>query len=182
MSFEALHKDLAGYLSKRSTIEHISTLSLNITFRGSKEEMTNGPGRRSMGGSKPVTSDSLFQIGSNTKVFTSVILLRLEAEGVLSIDDTLARWLPQYPAWKRVTIRQLLNMTSGIPTYDLTPDWNKDYDDNPYRKFTPEDLVAYVYPTIRNSQSEVGIFQHRLHPGADDHRQSEAGLIAIRRK
>lgn len=151
---EALHKDLAGYLSERSTIEHISTLSLNITFRGSKEEISDAVGTTEYGGSKPVTSDSLFQIGSNTKVFTSVILLRLEAEGVLSIDDTLARWLPQYPAWKKVTIRQLLNMTSGIPTYDLTPGWNKDYDDNPYRKFTPEDLVAYVYPTIKTHNPE----------------------------
>jgi D-alanyl-D-alanine carboxypeptidase len=146
---EALHKDLAAYLSDRSSIEHISTLSLNITFRGSKEEISEAVGTTEFGGGEPVTPHSLFQIGSNTKVFTSVILLRLEAEGVLSIEDTLGKWLPQYPAWKKVRIRQLLNMTSGIPTYDLTPGWNKDYDDNPYRKFTPEDLVAYVYPTIK---------------------------------
>jgi D-alanyl-D-alanine carboxypeptidase len=148
---EALHQDLAKYLCDRSSIEHISTLSLDITFRGSEEEIRDAVGTTEYGGGKAVTPDSLFQIGSNTKVFTSVILLRLEAEGVLSIDDNLGKWLPQYPAWSNVKIRQLLNMTSGIPTYDLTPAWNKDYDDNPYRKSTPEELVAYVYPAIKTN-------------------------------
>jgi D-alanyl-D-alanine carboxypeptidase len=47
-----------------------------------------------------------------------------------------------------VKIRQLLDMTSGILGYNLTPAWQHDYNDNPYRTFTPEELVAYVYPQI----------------------------------
>lgn len=90
---------------------------MNITFRGSKEEITDAVGTTEYGGGRPVTPDSLFQIGSNTKAFTSAILLRLEADKVLSIDDTVGKWLPQYPAWKKVTIRRLLDMTSGIPNY-----------------------------------------------------------------
>ncbi|MGC2403139.1 MAG: serine hydrolase domain-containing protein [Acidobacteriaceae bacterium] len=146
---EALHKDLQDYLTTRSSIEHISTLSMSITFRGSKEGIIDAVGTTQYGGGKPVTPENLFQIGSNTKVFTAAVLLRLEAEGVLCLDDTLGKWLPQYPAWSKVTIHELLNMTSGIPTYDLTPAWNTDYEDNPYRKSTLEDLVAYVYPTIK---------------------------------
>jgi D-alanyl-D-alanine carboxypeptidase len=150
----ALHQDLANYLNERSAIEHISTLSLTVTFRGSNERIADAVGTTEYGGDQPATPDNLFQIGSNTKAFTSVILLQLEADGVLSIDDNLGKWLPQYPAWSQVTIRQLLNMTSGIPTYDLTAAWSKDYDDDPYRKSTAEDLVAYVYPAIKTKNVE----------------------------
>jgi D-alanyl-D-alanine carboxypeptidase len=144
---EALHKDLQTYLTDRGSVEHISTLSMNITFRGSKEEIADAVGTTEYGGGQPVTPDNLFQIGSNTKAFTAAILLRLEADKVLSIDDTVGKWLPQYaPKWGKVTIRQLLDMTSGIPTYDGTTAWNDDYEDNPYRVFTPEELIAYVYP------------------------------------
>lgn len=153
---EALHKDLQDYLTDRSSSEHISTLSMNITFRGSKEEIADAVGATEYGGDKPVTPDSLFQIGSNTKAFTSAILLRLEADGVLSIEDTVGKWLPQYPAWSKVTIRELLSMTSGIPTYDGTPAWNTDYEDNPYLKFSAEDLVAYVYPKIGTPGAKFG--------------------------
>lgn len=146
---EALHHDLQEYLATRSSVEHISALSMYITFRGSKEEIADAVGTTKYGGGEPVTPHNLFQIGSNTKAFTSAILLRLEADGVLCIEDTLGKWLPQYPAWSKVTIRELLSMTSGIPTYDVTPQWIEDYDNDPYRTFTPEQLVAYIYPTIK---------------------------------
>ena len=51
---------------------------------------------------------------------TSVIVLQLVGEGVLSLDAPIGRWLPEYPAWKDLTLRRLLSMTSGIPGYDDT--------------------------------------------------------------
>jgi D-alanyl-D-alanine carboxypeptidase len=142
----ALRKDLKDYLSTRSSVEHISTLSMTISLRGNPEDINIAVGTTKYGGGDKVTPDNVFQIGSNTKAFTSVIILKLEAEGVLSIDDTLGKWLPQYPEWKHVTIRQLLDMTSGIPTYDATPAWEDQVSNEPYAKSTPEQLVAFVYP------------------------------------
>jgi D-alanyl-D-alanine carboxypeptidase len=145
----ALCADLNNYLSTRSSIEHISTLSMDISFRGDPEHIKIAVGTTQYGGGDKVTPYNVFQIGSNTKAFTSTIILKLEAEGLLSIDDTLGKWLPQYPAWKDVTIRHLLDMTSGIPTYDSTPAQEAQYANNPYETYTPEQLVAFVYPAIK---------------------------------
>ena len=145
----ALHADLENYLTTRSSAEHISTLSMTVSFRGDPKDINMAVGKTKYGGDEDVTPANVFQIGSNTKAYTSVLILQLEADGVLSIDDTLGKWLPQYPAYGNVTIRQLLNMTSGIPTYDATSAWETDVTNNPYGISTPEQLVAYVYPAHR---------------------------------
>jgi D-alanyl-D-alanine carboxypeptidase len=142
----SLQRDLNQYLSARSKIEHISAISLSVSLHGQPENINLTAGRTRYGGGTPVTPDNLWQIGSNTKAFTSATILQLEAEGKLTIDQTVGRWLPQYPAWKNVTIRRLLNMTSGIPTYDFVPAWLRDYAKNPKRNFTIAELIGYVYP------------------------------------
>ena len=149
----ALQQDLSNYLTARSSAEHISTLSLTVNQGQNSQDINVSVGTTQYGGSTLVTPASLFQIGSNTKVFTSVAILQLEAAGVLSINDTLGKWLPQYPAWSQVTIRQLLNMTSSIPSYDNSPAFEAAYSNNPMIETTPVQLVAYVYPAT-------------VHPGA----------------
>src|SRR3954463_527576 len=136
--------DLDAYLQERGAAEHISGASLSVNLPGSRSTIDVTAGTTTFGGSVPIRPDSLWQIGSNTKAFTSVLLLQLEAEHRLSIDDSLSTWLPQYPQWGDVTIRRLLNMTSGIATYDDEPAWYADYAADPHRYFSPERLVGYV--------------------------------------
>jgi D-alanyl-D-alanine carboxypeptidase len=75
------------------------------------------------GMSNPATGDSirpdmLFDIGSNTKTFIAALVLKLVDEGLINLDDQINQWLPEYPNIDGdVTIRQLLNHTSGISDY-----------------------------------------------------------------
>ena len=62
-----------------------------------------------------ITPDMLFAIGSVTKNVVATLTLKLVEEKQLSLEDPLSKWLPEYPyVNSEITIRQLLNHTSGI--------------------------------------------------------------------
>ena len=73
----------------------------------------------------PNTTDTKFMIGSVSKPLTAVLMLIQVQKGLISLDKTIADYLPEFvgkPAAK-ATIRQLLNHTSGIPNYDIIKDF-----------------------------------------------------------
>jgi D-alanyl-D-alanine carboxypeptidase len=66
----------------------------------------------------PVTRDSVFNLASTTKTFSALAVLRLTEEGKLSIDDPISKYFDQIPdTWRPITVRQLINNTSGIPSF-----------------------------------------------------------------
>jgi CubicO group peptidase (beta-lactamase class C family) len=65
----------------------------------------------------PVTVDTRFEIGSVTKQFTAACIVQQVRAGKLSLDDTLGKFVTEYPAGANVTVRQMLSHTSGIPEY-----------------------------------------------------------------
>lgn len=68
----------------------------------------------------PVTTDTVFEIGSVTKQFTAACILLLAEDGKLSIDDKISLHLKNTPpAWANITIRHLLTHTSGIKNYTV---------------------------------------------------------------
>lgn len=70
----------------------------------------------------PVTKDTVFEIGSITKQFTATLILRLAEENKLKLDDKVRQHLPDAPAsWNGITLRQLMNHTSGITNYNSLP-------------------------------------------------------------
>jgi len=144
-----LQSDLQHSLAARARVEHISAVSLSIYVPVEPSNINVAVGHMQYGGAgAAITPNALYQIGSNTKSFTAATILQLEDEGVLSIDDTVGKWLPQYPAWKNITIRRLLNMTSDIPTYDDMESMLSAYARNPTKYFTTQELVGFVYPRI----------------------------------
>ncbi len=66
----------------------------------------------------PITTATVFDIGSVSKQFTATAVALLAADGVLSLDDDVRRWIPEMPDYgKPVTLRHLLNHTSGVRDY-----------------------------------------------------------------
>lgn len=89
----------------------------------------------------PVTEKSVFEIGSISKQFVSAAALLLVEEGKLDLDKPIHRHLPDLPSeWLGVTMRQLLNHTSGIPDYEEI----RTYDVYRFR-MTPEEVIQIAH-------------------------------------
>ena len=148
---ERVQAALDAWLAARAPVEKVTGIAAYISFGAAGpaiEAFTGKVGRDPDAG--PVDQDTLYQIGSTSKSFTVAVLLQLEAAGKLSINDTLGKWLPEYPAWKDVTIRRLLNMTSGIPTYSETEFMSRAWANEPMRAFTLKELANAAYPSATN--------------------------------
>jgi CubicO group peptidase (beta-lactamase class C family) len=69
----------------------------------------------------PLSPDQVFRLGSITKQFAAAGVLKLAEDGKLSLDDPLGKFVPGYPGGDKVTVRMLLNHTSGIKSYTDIP-------------------------------------------------------------
>ncbi|MFE5298606.1 serine hydrolase domain-containing protein [Streptomyces sp. NPDC056632] len=93
-----------------------------------------------------------FRVGSITKTFTATVLLQLQAEGRIDLDDPVDTWLPGVVRGhghdgRRITVRQLLNHTSGIYSYTEDPAFQEKvfgpgFLQHRYDTWTPKQLVS----------------------------------------
>ncbi|WP_372460049.1 serine hydrolase domain-containing protein, partial [Streptomyces anatolicus] len=98
-----------------------------------------------------------YRIGSVTKTFVATVLLQLEAEGALDLDDKVGKWLPGVVEGNghdgdRITVRQLLNHTSGIYNVTADPGFR--------RKVFTEDFLAHRYDTWTPRQQVAIAMRH----------------------
>jgi len=99
----------------------------------------------------PMLPFDLLPIASVTKTFTATTVLQLAEEGKLSLEDTMGKWLPDsivdnITDGESITIRQLLNGTSGIlDVPNKSPSFVQDSSNNLYKIWSPEEVVAYAY-------------------------------------
>src|SRR5919112_3281122 len=89
----------------------------------------------------PMTPDVHHRIGSVTKTFTGTLLLQAEAEGLLSLDDTIDRYVDAVPNRDKITLRQLADHTSGVADYSQTEQFDDELASDPYQVWEPEQLV-----------------------------------------
>jgi len=107
-------------------------------------------GTAELGTGRPMPLNGRFRIGSATKTFTAAVVLQLVGQGRMSLDDTVERWLPGVVQGdgnngSRITVRELLQHTSGIPEVQpqipalVSADG---YRRERFRSYTPQELVA----------------------------------------
>lgn len=92
----------------------------------------------------PVKPETVFQSGSIAKQFTAAAVMILVEEGKLSLDDKITKYFADAPeAWKNITVRHLLNHTSGMGDYPSEVDLRKDYTEDEYLAFIKKSPLIY---------------------------------------
>jgi D-alanyl-D-alanine carboxypeptidase len=86
-----------------------------------------------------VKADTIFRIGSITKQFTSAMLMMLVERGQLSLSDPISKYFPDFPKADGITVRHLLNHTSGIHSYT-----DKNFASRGWRAHDTNEMVSYI--------------------------------------
>jgi D-alanyl-D-alanine carboxypeptidase len=100
-----------------------------------------GKGMLPPGGAK-ATPDTPWVIGSITKTFVAALAFKLQDEGRLSLDDPISTWLPDVANAGQITLRMLLNHTSGLADYFWHPKYADLVYDRPTYHWTVDEVMA----------------------------------------
>ena len=108
-------KKIDNYFSSLLTSENPGAAVL--VMKGGSIIFSKGYGVTDLNTMTPIDENTFFNIASISKQFSAVALMMLSAEGKLSLDDTVAKWFPEFksPLMEQITLRHLLSHTSGIP-------------------------------------------------------------------
>ncbi|MBB5078609.1 serine hydrolase domain-containing protein [Nonomuraea endophytica] len=130
-------------------------LGVQVRVNDERGQWVGTAGQRKLGTSAKPPANGHFWVGSVTKTFHATVALQLAAEGKIGLDAPVAGYLPKLGLDRRITVRMLLQHTSGLFNYtgDLDPDgsWvpglpatGKEWLDNRFRSYRPEELVRFA--------------------------------------
>jgi D-alanyl-D-alanine carboxypeptidase len=94
---------------------------------------------------EPMQVNNFMRIGSLTKTFTTTVILQLVDQHKLRLDDPVSKYQPEVPNGAHITIRELLNMTSGLVSYDDDEGLTQALFADPYRVWSPNELLVAAF-------------------------------------
>ncbi|NUW30325.1 beta-lactamase family protein [Nonomuraea sp. SMC257] len=153
---------------------------MQVRVHDQRGEWAGSAGVSKLGQSGEPSTDGSFWVGSITKTFTATLVLQLVAEGKIELDDPVAGRLPELGLDPRITVRMLLQHTSGLFNYaggelyeDGTyvpglPATGKDWLDNRFHSYQPEELVRFALSK-----------QPRFEPGTDQNYSNTNYTVAL---
>lgn len=117
-------------------------LGTSITVYDSEFGYSNyADGNRSINPDQPIEQQELFYIYSITKTFTAIVVMRLIENRLISLNDPIINYLSDINLPKEVTIKNLLNHTSGVPSYTDLPNYMDANKENPSEPWTFEYVI-----------------------------------------
>ena len=148
----ALLQTLQGKLDSLRASQRIPGLTLGVTLAdGSTFALASGESDTVRHvAMRP--SDRLLQ-GSVGKTYVAAVAMQLVHEGKLKLDDKVSVYLGKEPWFNRlpnaadITVRQLMNHTSGLVRYEFNPKFTADLRANPLREWTHEEQLSYLFDT-----------------------------------
>lgn len=119
---------------------HVSSVSAAVV-RGGDTLLFKAYGLADRETNRAATPTTVYEIGSLTKQFTASAIMRLVEQGKLKLDDDIGQYVPRFPLQgHHVTIRNLLNHTSGIRNYTATSAWRPHWADD----LSPDSVPGFV--------------------------------------
>lgn len=145
-------------------------IGVQLRVHDERGEWVGSAGAAELGEAAKPPTNGHHRIGSNTKTFTATLVLQLVAEGKIALDDPAADYLPEFGLDQRITVRMVLQHTSGV--FNFTGEYyddgtvvpgipcplvqGKEWVENRFKTYRPEELVRLALAK-----------QARFEPGAD---------------
>lgn len=141
----ALARDLQRTLDRERRFDDLPGVAAAVVLPG-RGVWSGGSGVADRATGAPVTAGTPFAIASLTKMIVAGLTLKLSEQGRLALDDPISRWLPGWPNARRISIRQLLNQTSGVAQFDarLSDPFVRALDSHPRRRWSPARTLSYA--------------------------------------
>ncbi|GAA0936192.1 serine hydrolase domain-containing protein [Nonomuraea longicatena] len=129
-------------------------LGMQLRLNDERGEWVGSAGRRKLGASAKPPTNGRFRLGSSTKTFIATVVLQLVADGKIGLDSPVADYLPEFKLDRRITVRMLLQHTSGLYAYTGEyradgsieagiPAAGKQWVDIRFKTYKPEELVRF---------------------------------------
>ncbi|MFB7372927.1 serine hydrolase domain-containing protein [Streptomyces sp. NPDC056222] len=154
----ALEAAIAGLPNAHATAALVRVGGTEGVWRGAS-------GVHDLATMRPADANARFRAGSVTKVFTAAVVLHLAAEGRLDLDRPARSYLPELipGRYGKVTVRQLINHTHGIPAPDFAGTTVEEWYANRFEIHDPRDMVRSA--TAKQREFAPGTRQHYLNIG-----------------
>lgn len=116
-----------------------------VFLKSPVQSMTISYGTTQLSQSHSPDAKTHFRIGSNTKSMISAVIIQMAQEGKLNLEDPVAKYVSSVPNGDKISLELLMKNRSGLVNYLDSPKIAHDFDENPAKVWTPEELLSLSF-------------------------------------